>query len=264
MRLLPLAIFTSLVATMSVTASAEPRKRSDPAAADRRAGLAAFDVGDYAGAVDAFERAYRLDPDPRLLYNLGLAYRKKHEISRDRSDLVRARDAFVHFLSLARVDDPRFKQERKRLEKIHALAARYRDEIERQLAESEAPAPVPEDPPPAEVKVVAPAPPPARRRHKTASMALLIGGATTGIAAGVTGALALRDASSAEDLADKADHAGANRRAERADRLALASDVLLAATVVSVGVGAILWWRGRPGRVSPASSAGTVGLQVSF
>lgn len=257
MLLLRLAILVCLVVSAPPIAVAGPGKKPDPAAAERRAGLAAFDVGDYAGAVAAFERAYRLDPDPRLLYNLGLAYRKKHELSGDRSDLVRARDAFVHFLALARSDDPRFKADRAWLAKVQVLAARYRDELEAELEAGERPAVTPVEQP----RLVTSAPPPARR-YRNASLALLVGGAAAGIAAGVTGALAWRDASRAEELADEGDHAGANQRAERADRLALTSDLLLSAAVVSAGVGAFLWWRGRPARVSAGVAGDTVGLAL--
>ena len=68
-------LFTSLL----VCAAAYARPPEDPTIAEARrhyeAGLARFNLKEYKAAVEEFEAAYRLRPDPVFLFNLGQSYR---------------------------------------------------------------------------------------------------------------------------------------------------------------------------------------------
>jgi tetratricopeptide (TPR) repeat protein len=226
--------------------------QSDQAASHRRAGSAAFDVGDYEVAVREYQAAYKLDQDPRVLYNLGLAYRKKHQLSGERSDLIRARDSFAHFISLASPDDPRYAADREWLEKVRVLARAYQEEIERELAAAPEPEPAP---------VVGS--PPLTRSRRVALTLFAAGGAVV-LGAAVTGTLAWKSAGDADDLAERGDYAGANDAADRSDSLALTADILAAVGVVTLGAGLVVWLRRPRDAVTIAPAPGGVALRVQF
>ncbi len=74
-----------LAAALALPASAQPRPTAPSdveaeARAAHRRGSAAYDLGDFDGAIAAFQAAYRLSPAPGLLFNLGQAYRAKGEV----------------------------------------------------------------------------------------------------------------------------------------------------------------------------------------
>jgi len=71
----------ALVATIvlvAATAHAEPRVTS-PGAADYAAGVALFQKGDYAAAVERFKAAYAADDDAAYLFNIAQSYRLAHD-----------------------------------------------------------------------------------------------------------------------------------------------------------------------------------------
>ncbi len=66
---------------------AEPASPTDPAASRSvLAGRAAFDRGDYAGAIVHFEAAMALRPAPKLHYNLGVCHMRLHRQAGERGD----------------------------------------------------------------------------------------------------------------------------------------------------------------------------------
>src|SRR5215468_2880498 len=47
-----------------------------------RAGVRQYDLGDFDGAIQKYEDAYRLVSNPDILFNLGQAYRQKKDYER--------------------------------------------------------------------------------------------------------------------------------------------------------------------------------------
>jgi len=74
-----------------------------------REGEEAYWLGDFDQAVERFEEAYKLSKLPGMLYNVGLAYQRRHGSSNSVADLQRARAVFVNYLDAdtTRLIDPR-------------------------------------------------------------------------------------------------------------------------------------------------------------
>ncbi|MCA9689719.1 MAG: tetratricopeptide repeat protein [Nannocystaceae bacterium] len=72
-----------------------------------RKGREAYQLGHFSEAIERFEEAYRLAPAPDLLYNIGLAYLRRHEASHDVEDLQKARAVLFNF-RLEVEKDPNF------------------------------------------------------------------------------------------------------------------------------------------------------------
>lgn len=74
-----------------------------------REGEEAYWLGDFDRAVERFEEAYKLSKLPGMLYNVGLAYQRRHGVSKAPADLKRARAVFVNYLDAdtTRLIDPR-------------------------------------------------------------------------------------------------------------------------------------------------------------
>lgn len=60
-------------------------------------GERAYFIGDYVTAVTKFETAYAKSQLPQLLYNVGLAYMRRYELSKDVADLRRAHSVLTNF-----------------------------------------------------------------------------------------------------------------------------------------------------------------------
>jgi hypothetical protein len=239
-------VIVLLLALAPGIAAAQPAKKT--AARHRQAANTAFELSDYGRAIEEYKLAYELAPDPRLFYNLGLSHLKRYEISRDPPDLVQARDYFNRFLGLMPIDKAKSKEKKKiaqlrklakdHLDKLSALAESVRPEVPPAptATVAVAPPPPPIEPPPPPIEppppVVAPSPFPV--------WAVLLGAAgATGIAAAVTGALAVGDNNDAYDAALAEDYALANAEGSRARRFGYATDGLLIGTALLTGVG--LW-----------------------
>lgn len=69
------------------------------------AGERAFGLGDFDRAIENFEAAYETSKLVAILYNVGLAYMRRFEISGDRKDLLRARAVLRNYV-LALESDP--------------------------------------------------------------------------------------------------------------------------------------------------------------
>lgn len=100
------------------TSEIEDSEASDPEAGESQGELAqrlfregeeAYWLGDFDRAVERFEEAYKLSKLPGMLYNVGLAYQRRHGVSKAPADLQRARAVFVNYLDAdtTRLIDPR-------------------------------------------------------------------------------------------------------------------------------------------------------------
>lgn len=67
-------------------------------------GRKAYRLGDFATAVEKWERAYELSDRPLFLYNISLAYKGLYGISKDIAHLRRARAVLDNFIKIAEAD----------------------------------------------------------------------------------------------------------------------------------------------------------------
>jgi len=229
--------------------------RGQRAARHKKAAYSAFDRGAYDTAIREFEASYRLKPDPRLFYNLGLAYFRRYEASKATPDLHQARTLFHKFLDRVPLP-PRGRRDRKKVAAARRFTERY---LERIAALESPPAP----PPPAsasptsapigfapsesgesQMPIVVNQPSPATPRPPSGVAHWVLYGlaGAAGVAAGVTGGLALKADRESDDLAAGGDPA-ANDRADRTRTLALSTDILIGAAVLAAAVGLVLHLR---------------------
>jgi tetratricopeptide (TPR) repeat protein len=133
--LLPLLLLLPLGAPAHAQQTEQARVQATEA---YEAGVAAFKAKDFAEALARFERAYKLDPSPVLLYNL----------ARTHQEMRHWTQAIEHFeLYLARVPDGDDRADvEARVRTMRNLLA----EIEAAKAEPPSEAPPPVEPPPAE------------------------------------------------------------------------------------------------------------------
>lgn len=79
--------------------AADPQVASAPSAeALYDAGEQAFGLGDFDRAIENFEAAYAASKLIAILYNVGLAYMRRFEISAERKDLLRARAVLRNYV----------------------------------------------------------------------------------------------------------------------------------------------------------------------
>ena len=111
-----------------------------------------FQLGRFDAAIEAYERAFSLDPQPAFLFNIGLAHRRQYQIDGKAEHLLRARELYRNYLKLDPASPRRAGVEKVLVE----LEAQIEDT--RRNAAPPVPPPVatPTSPPP-----VAPPPPPA-------------------------------------------------------------------------------------------------------
>jgi hypothetical protein len=81
--------------------------RAQAAPADNPAAKAAFtegernfQLGKFDAAIEAYERAYGLDPQPAFLFNIALSHRRQYEIDGQIDHLARARELYRNYLKL--------------------------------------------------------------------------------------------------------------------------------------------------------------------
>jgi hypothetical protein len=143
-------------------------------------GEQAYWLGDFNLAVDRFEAAYAASRLPGLLYNVGLAYLRRFELSQDVRDLHRAR-AVLRNYAIELEKDPSLGQ----ADNLPKLL----EQIDRLLAEHDAPAAPPKVEAPVACPEAPPPPPPAPvRTSRPAGLALMATGSAA-LAAGVASAL---------------------------------------------------------------------------
>jgi tetratricopeptide (TPR) repeat protein len=228
----------------------------------KAAGYAAFEVGRYTDAIGHFEAAYRLKRDPRLLYNLGLAYYRRAELTQEAADLRQARNLFRRFLAL--VPAGRRGADAKKVAAARRFASRYLREIDEALSVVGRPptrtrpatTDTPTTPPPTVARpkaapllplVPAVDEPPRKQKASSAHWWLYGLAGLAGTAAAITGGLALGADASSDDLAARGDPE-ANAVAGRSRHLAASTDVLLGVAVATAVVGAVLHYRARRAR----------------
>jgi tetratricopeptide (TPR) repeat protein len=296
------AIWSLLVLYPSLAAGAE-RPSGIRHRQHKQAAYAAFELGKYSEAIEQFEQAYRLKRDPRLLYNIGLAYFRRFELFARIADLHQARHLFRRFLLL--VPLPARGRDREPIRQARRYSSSYLKRIEVTLARQRA------GHQPSATRPVPPQSQPARRSasllranddqvlsrdeaERVASTAgsgsaelaspgdrpdaeppdsgdrsgyahwLLYGLAgSLAVAAGVTGGLALAADQRSDTLAADADLAAADE-ANRSDRLALATDILIGSAVISAAAAVVLHlldWRNQGAAPTVATP---VGLRATF
>lgn len=196
-----------------------------------------FREKDFDGAVSLFERAYALNPEPNILFNIGRIYEEAGKLE----------DAIVYyerFVSDPQVDIESKQKALRRRDVAREVVEIRKKEDERRKADTtpppsgNPPPPVVTNPPPTETEPEpgVDEPRPVKRNVRPLGFALVgIGGATL-IAGGVVGGLAKRQENAfgaAKNLqdADEAKQKGL-RLAPAADGLFIAGGILAAAGVV--------------------------------
>ncbi len=87
-----IAITIALLLGVTGVARAQP-------AATFKAGVAAYQSGDYATAIVAFEEAFRLDPLPETAFTLAQAHRNQYFVDGEPRHLQRALGLYSHYLA---------------------------------------------------------------------------------------------------------------------------------------------------------------------
>jgi hypothetical protein len=269
-----------LVLTALLILTAAPRASAAPGSAwSLQQAHQAFDRGDFQTAIAAFRSAYQKSQDARLLYNVALAHLRRAESGGGRADLVEADRTFRRFLLLVTPDDFRDPARREQVRAVRELSRRYLVEIERRLASGQRTSLGT----PASGPVRAPASlatgridgrtriAPSREVNRSSGLRLhwlAYGlGAAAGIGLAVTGGMALGASRDAEAAFQRGDAAQNRSLADRADRLALAADVLLGVALAATATGALLHLlqHRREQRPAQVEVRGTmVGLGLSF
>lgn len=101
---LPLALSIG-VAPIVVPRVAAAQAPEDAAKELYEEGRKAYRLGDYAAAATKFEEAYATSDLPAILYNVGLAYLKKFDLSHDIADLRKSKAVFENFYIEAQRDE---------------------------------------------------------------------------------------------------------------------------------------------------------------
>jgi len=259
----------------------------------KQAAYAAFELGKYSEAITRFEQAYRLKRDPRLLYDIALAYYRRYELYHRNADLHQARHLFRRFLLL--VPLPAAGADRRRVQQARSYSNTYLKRIEQVLAAQGADRERRANP---EVGTASqPAARDQRRRASTSTQPvsgpgatarapqaaplshldtprsasrpaithwLLYGlAATLGAVACLTGGLALAADHRSDDLAASADLSAA-QQANRSEKLALATDVLIGAALLSAAVAVVFHVRHWRNRRTELAVGTALGLRTTF
>ncbi|MDC0715571.1 hypothetical protein [Nannocystis bainbridge] len=121
------AIALSLAAAAPGPAAARqgPAASTDEAEAQRlfEEGSQAYNLGKFEVALEKFEAAYELSRAEALLYNLGQAYSKRHEVEPDPAYLRRARVLFLNFAKISEAAGSDARDARARVAAIDAQLA---------------------------------------------------------------------------------------------------------------------------------------------
>jgi tetratricopeptide (TPR) repeat protein len=222
------------------------------------AAVEAFRAGEYDKAVDLFQRAYTLDPQPNYLFNIGRVYEEK-------GDLAKAVANYQEFVKQPGVDIEAREAATERLKVLRKTLAELEDDKEPEPGPKVEPGvdePTPADEAAAKKK----------RKMRIAGYSLLgVGGATLVIGA-VFGGLAIGKSNDAKDAAFVDDELSlrkeAKGRAQVGDGLLITGGVLAA-----VGLGLVLGTLGKGGgkkkgntarRTLVAPTLATSGAGLSF
>jgi tetratricopeptide (TPR) repeat protein len=231
-------------AAAAAPAVAAPADAPDAEALFRQ-GLKAYDAKQYARAIEAFEAAHKLSPQPEILFDVAMAHRAL-------GNCRRAADAFDAFIAEAPADDPLLARARSRRAELGSCAAADENAIKGSVATLDALAPSPalqakgDDASVAASILTAPASAPAARgpawAHNTCFAS--IGGTTVlgigGLLFGLQARSAQQEAEAATTWTREADRADARGRVfgQVATALLIAAGVTTAIAVASCVVAA--------------------------
>ncbi|HKP61052.1 MAG TPA: PEGA domain-containing protein [Polyangiales bacterium] len=91
-------LMAALLTLMAASASAQQRAELMQAKSYFNAGAAAYEMGDYAAAIQALEAAYRITPLPAIAFSLAQAERRQYFVSREPQHLSRAIELYRAYL----------------------------------------------------------------------------------------------------------------------------------------------------------------------
>jgi tetratricopeptide (TPR) repeat protein len=87
-----------LIAYAASARAAPPRREQAKAVFPE--GERNFQLGKFEAAIEAYERAFNLDPQPAFVFNIALAHRRQYEIDGKLEHLLRARELYRNYLML--------------------------------------------------------------------------------------------------------------------------------------------------------------------
>ena len=239
----------------------------------KESGYNAFEIGHYGKAIAAFERSYAIWRNPKILYNLALAYLRRYELKSQVTDLRQAQRIFSRFLTLVpNQQGPSGKP----IRRARAYAKRFLAEISRTIAAIPS-RPTPSSQPTASGSAaVRPKKKPARRAAIEPAdggaqigtwhhwLAYGLGAVSLGVAL-TTGILAKRADHRSDDQAAAGQSTAASNSASAARRLAVTTDIALGLGIASLVTGGVLHYRflRRARRRIRIETMGLAGLQLS-
>lgn len=240
-----------LVLALPCAGAAAPSNAATQAAQVYAQGVAAFKAANYKTALSRFERAYKLDPAPVLLYN----------IARCHEEMGNAKKSIEGFrLYLARQpDSPDRPDVERRIRVMEAILSRQ--------AAAPPTAPPSAAPPSAPASVVSAAPPPEAPWQRPWGVGLTAAGAL-GVGMGIVFGISARDNEKAHQAADG--DAEKSKRLDEAESDATAATVSFVAggVLFAAGAGLLLWdllgVDAPRVQVTPMPGGGAVGWSASF
>ncbi len=148
-----IVVAVAVIACATGAHAAPPRENAKAMFQD---GERNFQLGKFEAAIEAYERAFNLDPQPAFIFNIALAHRRQYEIDGKLEHLLRARELYRNYLKLD-PDSPNRPGVEKLITELGARIDQARaGRVEPPpAAVASAPPPPPAAPPP----VVAPPPP---------------------------------------------------------------------------------------------------------
>ena len=262
-RLIPSLVTASLLLTGPIVPSVAHAAPAAEESFDTLTEQAAekYSEGDYDGAIALFERAYALDPEPNILFNIGRIYEESGNYE----------DAIVYYERF--ISEPQVDLDAKQVALDRRDLAKAVVEIQKKDAE---PQPVETTPaettPPTETTPVEPPEeeaPPKPRNVRPIGYALLGTGAAALISGAVVGGLAKREETNFKTATNRED---ADFAKERGQKLAPAADGLFIAGGILAAAGIVMLLVPRRGKKSerreramfvPHASPSQVGFGVT-
>ena len=91
------AVAVAVIACAIGARAAPPRENAKAIFQD---GERNFQLGKFEAAIEAYERAFNLDPQPAFIFNIALAHRRQYEIDGKLEHLLRARELYRNYVKL--------------------------------------------------------------------------------------------------------------------------------------------------------------------
>lgn len=256
--LLSVAVAVAIAIAPCADASAAPADSAEDASPKERAdalsdeAVQKFEAKDYEGAVELFEQAHQIDPQPNYLFNIGRVYEEK-------GDLEKAVEYYQRFVGESGVDLESRQIATERLKVLREALAQIREDERPAPSEGEGTAPATSGGDPSEDR---PRDPERTRKMRIAGYSLLgIGGAAL-IAGGAVGGVALGTTRDAEDAGFVDEQQRLRRKART--QAGAADGLFIAGGVVAV-VGLVLVLSTlRAGQGRSATSRGATARRTTF